>query len=253
MGLFKKFDDYKASRKRSQIEKAAKTITNAKAIKEDRFAALEYFAEEVDDPEIAVKGLLPRFEYSLEHGIADTREKELATKGILRHGKAALPILTQWIRSTNKIAWPIKILKEIGTAEEVVESLKSALNFTDVSFDQAAVDKNYDILCYLRDHKLSNFIGELKHFLNDPDERVRFSCVEVLIEQEADSIPPLLERFLSDTSAENTRLRQSVLNAFIRNHWKVANTEAFGGGMVAPGVKLNADGSLSGGVAHQGV
>ena len=37
----------------------------------------------------AVKSLLQRFDYSLEHGIRDTREKETAMKGILRFEKSA--------------------------------------------------------------------------------------------------------------------------------------------------------------------
>lgn len=243
MGIMQKYRDYQDRRRATQAEKAAKTVTNAKAIKEDRMASIQFLAD-LEDVATAVTGLLPRFEYSLEHGINDTREKELAMKGIVKHGKDVLPHITAWIKKSNRIAWPIKILKEVGDEAEIVESLKSGLNFNEVSFDQNAVDKNYDILCYLRDYDLGAFGAKLGHFLNDPDERVRFSCVEVLIEQKLPEIPILLERFLADDSSENTRVRQSVISAFISHGWKLNEPQKFESGFVAPGIKLNADGSL---------
>ena len=47
----------------------------------------EFLAQNVDDANLAVGALLNRFEYSLEHGINDSREKELALSGVVRHGK----------------------------------------------------------------------------------------------------------------------------------------------------------------------
>ena len=153
MGLFDKFKDFNEKRKVSKIQKATKHIKNAKAIKEDRWAALEYLGS-LDSAEEGVPGLLERFEYSLEHGILDTREKELAMKGIVKFGEGAVSFCQERLKSTTKIAWPIKVLKEVSSDQVVVECLESALNFDDVSFDQMAVDKNYDILCYLADYKI---------------------------------------------------------------------------------------------------
>ena len=102
---------------------------------------MEFLAQNVDDANLAVGALLNRFEYSLEHGINDSREKELALSGVVRHGKEALPNLETWLQHTSRIAWPIKAIKSIADDKVVVDCLISTLDFEDVSFDQAAVEK----------------------------------------------------------------------------------------------------------------
>ena len=92
MGLVSKYKDWKESRKVGKVAKAEKLVKNAKAIKEDRWGALEFLSD-LKQADIAVKPLLQRFEYSLEHGINDTREKELAFKGISNYGTDAIPFV----------------------------------------------------------------------------------------------------------------------------------------------------------------
>lgn len=222
--MLKKFKDYMGNRRLAKIEKAAKLIKNPKAIKEDRWAALE-FLESLDEAEQAVPALLQRFEYSLEHGINDTREKELALKGISKHGPNGLPYLKTHLGTTSRIAWPIKALKEIADEKALVETLYGVLNFNDVAFDQAAVDKNYDVLCYLRDLDCKGLSEKLCHFLKDPDERVRYAAVELIIEQNESNISASLEDFLLDHSAENRRITEAIKLAFKKNGWKVQKPE----------------------------
>lgn len=243
MSIFSGFKDFFSNRREARAEKAARTVKNPKAIKEDRWAALEFF-NSVNEPEVAIPALLARFDFSLEHGINDTREKELAMEGITRHGAAAIPIVRGHLLTTTRIAWPLKILKSVGTEQDLVDTLKASLNFTDVSFDENATDKNYDILCYLIDHKVPQFADKLAHFLNDPDERVRFAATEVLVEQDDPQIPQHLERFLSDESAENTRIRQAVINAFWKNKWTVRNPGIFPEGHIIDTLYVSPQGTL---------
>ncbi len=245
MGLFQKYQDFRESRRQKRIAKAIAMIKDRKAIRDDRAAALDFICG-LDDVSERVPALLHRFEYSLEHGINDTREKERAMEGIVEAGEAALPLVRDHLQKTRHIAWPIKILNKIASEDQVVETLKSALNFEDVSFDQAAVDKNYDILCYLRDYKLGSFTDKLTHFLKDPDERVRFAAVEAIVEQkpDEDSIAPHLEGFVSDTSSENRRIRRAVIRAYVDNGWVVQNTDVFESELVAEGIFLTKTGTL---------
>lgn len=243
MGLMQKWKELRESRSQRRFDRAVKLVRNPKAIREDRWAAIEYLSH-LDEKDKAVSGLLERFDYSLEHGINDTREKELAMKGIVRFGKEALPFVRQKISTTTRIAWPIKILKDIADENDIVATLKGSLNYNDVSFDQSAVDKNYDILCYLRDYKLGEEWKKVTHFLNDPDERVRFACVETLIEQNAPGLSEILERFVSDVSAENRRIRQAVVIAFVRNGWRLKDPSVFPEGQIEPGVLVNQQGQI---------
>lgn len=243
MGLLQKWKDLRETRSQRRFERAVKLVRNPKAIREDRWAAIEYLSH-LEEKDKSISGLLERFDYSLEHGINDTREKELAMKGIVRFGKDALPFVRQKISTTTRIAWPIKILKDIAEENDIVATLKGSLNYNDVSFDQSAVDKNYDILCYLRDYRLGDDWKKVAHFLKDPDERVRFACVETLIEQNAPGLSEVLEDFVSDVSAENRRIRQAVVLAFVRNGWRLKNPSVFPEGQIEPGVLVNAQGQI---------
>jgi hypothetical protein len=238
VGLFDKFKDMKNARNEKRASRNLASLKNPKAIKEDRWGAIEYF-ETLGDVSVAVPALLQRFEYSLEHGINDTREKEACLEAIKNYGPDAMPLVREHLQSTNRIAWPIKTLKALGEESQVVEILKSALDFNDVAFDQARVDKNYDILCYLVEYQLPNFADKLSHFLSDPDERVRFACVEVMIEQDDSQVPQFLERFLPDASSENTRIRQAVLEAFLKKSWEVKNCSIFPEGQVVGPIFIN--------------
>ncbi|MCX6129194.1 MAG: hypothetical protein NTX25_09060 [Proteobacteria bacterium] len=244
MAFFARIKDYFALRRARRIERAGKLIKNAKAIREDRWAALEYLAKDLKDAGAAIPLLLQRFEYSLEHGINDTREKELAQEGVVRFGDEAIPFLRDWLQQTSRIAWPIKCLKALGKDEIVIECLKAALNFKDVSFSQHDVDKNYDILCYLREYQVVDSIDQIAHFLNDADERVRFAAAELLIEQKTDLIKDKISVFLKDASSENRRLRQAVIQVFVDRAWQVSNPQDFAEGWIADGVRLNAKGQI---------
>lgn len=243
VGLFDKFKDMRKGRDEKRIAGALAKVKNAKAIREDRVAAIEFF-KDLDDVEVGVPALLQRFEYSLEHGINDTREKESCMKGIVAYGKDALPLVREHLMQTSRIAWPIKVLKALGEEDQVIEILKSALDFGDISFDQAKVDKNYDILCYLVEYKLPDFTGKLAHFLNDPDERVRFAATEAMIEQDDSAVPGYLEKFLGDESPDNTRIRKSVIEAFLKHRWQVKDAARFPNGQIIGPLFVGADSRL---------
>ncbi len=244
MGLLGWYKERQKAHKEKTIQKYLRVIKNHKSIRDERLVALEFFRG-YPDPNISVSALLQRFEYSLEHGINDTREKESAMEGILERGEAAFPIVREHLLKTTRIAWPIKALKQLASEEAVIQSLQDSLNYGDISFDEAGVDKNYDILCYLIEYKMPGFSKKLAHFLEDPDERVRFAATEVIMEQDDPEIPDLLEHFLSDESAENRRIHQAVVDLFLKNEWPVKDIEPFVDKQVAPGVTVNKKGILN--------
>ncbi len=225
MGLFQKIKAFRAQRQQSAVEKNQKNLQNAKAIREDRVAAIEFFCAH-KDPAIAIPALLKRFAFSLDHGIYDAREKESAFEGILAYGAAALPIVRDHVYTTSLIAWPLKIIERLATPTEMVEILEGCLDYTDVSLDPDQTDKNYDILCHLRDYPLQNPHEKMLPFLQAHDERIRYAAAEALTHQPYSlEITKILEKFLTDHSAENTRLHQIVLDAYVEQKWKVVEPE----------------------------
>ncbi len=242
--VFGMFKDYFAKRKVRQVESAGALIRRKIAIKEERMGAIEAMAH-LGNPEIAIPHLLARFDYSLEHGIQDEREKNRAMDGILGYGEGAVPIVRNHLVEKFRIAWPIKILSKLKDQNFIVAALKECLDFGDTSFNMNALEKNYDVLCYLRDYPLPGYKEKLGHFLKDPDERIRFAAVEALAEQSDEGIDQLLEPFLSDESSDNRRIREVVVNAFVGNSWKVTDQELFMEGFVIPGVRIQKDGSIT--------
>jgi HEAT repeat protein len=135
-------------------------------------------------------------------------------------------------------------LKSLATEEQVIAALEQALDFSDVRFDQAKVDKNYDILCHLIDYNHPNFIDKAAHFLNDPDERVRFAATEFLVEQKDGNAARHLERFIADTSADNIRIRQAVITAFESLRWEIKDKTGFPNGQIDGRLFVNSLGHL---------
>ena len=221
------------------IAKNQKTVQNPKAIREERVAAIEFF-KNLKDVTVAVPALLKRFEYSLDHGINDTREKESAMEGVLAFGDKALVFVKDHLIRSSRIAWPIKIFHKIGTERQVIEALEACLYIKDFDFDRDKIDKNYDILCYLRDYALPDKGEKLSPLLEALDERVRFGAAEVLITQDSPVVAEKLEHFLFDTSAENTRVHQAVVEAFLSKGWTI-RTDEIPSGALPPGLVLNRD------------
>lgn len=226
MELFDRVINYFKTRDERRNSSMAELIKNPKALREDRQSAIDHFAD-ITELAKAVPALLQRFEFSLEHGINDTREKEKCLEAIVKFGTSALPLLKDHLKKTSRIAWPIKALVRISDESVVIEALKECLDFGDISFNQEKVDKNYDILCYLADYKVPGFSNEIARFFTAHDERVRYAAVELLCLQDDPTIPSLLESFLTDDSSENTRLRQATAIAFINRGWKITNIDAW--------------------------
>ncbi len=244
MSLFKKFREFRENRRAKAVAKASKTIGYLKAMREDRAAAID-FLRSLDETEVAVPALLKRFNFSLENSILDSREKESVMEGIRVFEDKAVPFLKDFLKTSHNIAWPLKILNIIESESDFIRTLVSCLNFSDVSLDQEKTDKNYDILCYLGEYQLSEeVIKSLLPFLDVYDERMRFATVEVLLRHQYEIVPPALEKFLADHSAENTRIKQSVTEAFLANPWPIKEVASLLNKGLSAGLFINKEGRL---------
>ncbi|MFK7871865.1 MAG: hypothetical protein AB8C84_01660 [Oligoflexales bacterium] len=222
-GLMEWYRKGQTERLQRAVVKSAKVVRNSKANRDDRKDALAFFVQ-LEDVALAAPVLLDRFEYSLEHGINDTREKESAMEGLVKYKDAVLPYVEKKLLATEKIAWPIKVLMELTDEEKRVEILQNCLSLDDVALEQAKVDKNYDVLCYLADYTCVD-LKKIVPFLKDPDERVRFAAAAVVIDNSGASGPEFLENFLVDESSENRRIHRLVVEAFVDKGWPVKELE----------------------------
>ena len=243
MGLIEKVKNFSKKRKQNAFKKNSQVIKNPKAIKEDRVGAIESIAS-YEDKEAATTALLARFNFSLEHGIQDSREKEKVMNSILSFKEEAISPTLDYLKKAKSIAWPVKILSSLISEKELTRILEDTLIFGDIDFSQETVNKNYDILCHLRNHSLEDKGKKLFAFLKVHDERLRVAAVEAILDQDEEANYEKLEELLLDSSSENIRPKQAVAQKFITLKRRLKKEELFKTGFLHPDLVINKDYTL---------
>jgi len=243
--MFKSIKSFLKKRKEKSIQKAIKTLCNKKTNKDSRYAAIEKLEEEAKTNDVALIGLIKRFNFSVDHSIQDTKEKEVVKSIIIKHVPRSIPLLKNNLLKEFNISWTLQTLKESLSEEEIVQQLLSALIYDDISFSINDIEKNLEILNILRDYKQDYIYNKIKGFLESHDERIRFSTMELLAIQSPERAAKDLAIYINDESMENIRLRRRVLELYKENAWKVPNPQMYKGGKICDGIYINSKGLIS--------
>ena len=241
--LLQKYQAYVKSRRESRIESYSQLIRKLNVHKIERKGSLEFFCQLTEEPEIATRNLLKRFDFSDDNSIVDTKEKELALAGIIGFGEVVVPVLCEYLREGQRIAWPLKALRSLTDSSRVSQELFATLDSEEMAFDIHKVEKSYDILCHLADYEFAGEDKEVQkvaHFLRAKDERVRLAaaelftlqlikndCVEMKGSKKVPRYLGYIEPFVYDESAENTRIRSTVLEAYVHNQWLLRDKDRY--------------------------
>ena len=108
MGLF---DVFKGGG--SGLQKHQKRVANKRAQKHERWESIQVLASDGSDE--ALRALLTRFNVRVDPSITDGEEKNAAFLGVVQNGEAALAPVRDFLESSETLAWPLKILKELQT------------------------------------------------------------------------------------------------------------------------------------------
>ncbi|MCY4380326.1 MAG: hypothetical protein OXC40_01990 [Proteobacteria bacterium] len=261
ISLFKKLKEKYLSFRRKQEEKRinsyASLIRKLNVHKLERKAAIDFFCSLNHYPEIGVKNLLKRFDFSDDNSIVDSKEKEQALEGIIGYGEPAISLLCGYLKEGERIGWAIKALLVLTSDQRVSQELFTSLNLNEIDFDQGQVEKNYDILSHLCDFEFYGRDEDAKkvaHFLKTKDERVRLVATELMTEriipsQQGDQpvAPKFLgyvEPFVYDESPENTRVRMTVIEAYVKHGWALKDKDRFSRFRI-PGFTIHSQGLIS--------
>lgn len=212
MGLLDFFGRKSGAR---SLEKHAKRAADKRAQAPDRWVSLQSLAE-MKTPE-AVEALLQRFTFRVDPSITDQEEKELAFQGILSAGEVAVAPVRSYLEDADAIAWPVRILDEIEGEGAVVEALIGLLGEMDTEYERDP-QRKIDVLAQLEARPDPRVAEAVTPFLEDINETVRFHAAGALLAQEdaEASRDRLIELLATD---EGTRVRASVLDAFIERGW----------------------------------
>jgi hypothetical protein len=109
------------------LAKHVTRVANKRAQKHERWESIEVLASDGSDE--AIRALLTRFNIRVDPSITDGEEKNAAFLGVVQNGEAALgPVrdlgvvqngeaalgpVRDFLASSETLAWPLKILKEI--------------------------------------------------------------------------------------------------------------------------------------------
>jgi hypothetical protein len=169
-----------------------------------------------------VPQLLKRFEMVLDSGLQDTKEKEQCLNIIVSFGQASQPFVSEFLANQRRISWPIKIAEKIFSYDEYVDLLLKNLNADIAVFDEAALERNEEILLALKEvkGKENDIVNKVTSFLSSRDENVRIAALECLEEQAIESLQAqkiILDLSLIPLTDENSRFL-GIVKTIIQNH-----------------------------------
>lgn len=222
MGLFDFFGRKTSS---GAVAKHAARVANKRAQAPDRWQSIRALGE-VKSAE-AVEALLQRFTYRIDPSITDQEEKDLAMHGIISSGEVAVEPVRAFLQASESIAWPVKMLQQLVSREELVGDLLEILAEMHTDYERDP-QRKIDLIMQLEDQRDPRIREAVERFLEDANETVRFHAVQTLSGQdEADaSREPFLRRFVVE---ESVRVRVRILDACVERGWTVDEPEALAG------------------------
>jgi hypothetical protein len=209
LGIFGKKSEGSGS---SAVRKHAERVANKRAQAYDRWESIQALSQ-LRSAEAAA-ALLPRFTYYVEPSITDQEEKDAAFAGIVDAGALGLEAIVAFLKKSDSISWPLKMLDQIVPPEVVLAQLLELLAGMDVEYERDP-ERKIQILNSLseRNDKDARVPGAVVRFLGDANETVRFAAVGALVGQQAcvahkDALVACL------CSDDSVRVRNRILEAF---------------------------------------
>ncbi len=203
-------------RARSAAAKWAEAAGSKRAQNYDRQEALQELAA-LATPE-AAEALLKRFTFMIDPSITDQEEKDLAFEGILKVGGDAVPVIRAFAAKAESLAWPMKLMKELQTEEELIDELLAWLSRWDTEYAKF-IDPKLQILVALEDYRSPKIREAVEPFLEDVNDDARFAAAATVLAQDDPSSVPALVALLADE--ESIRIKNKVCDGLILRGWPV--------------------------------
>ena len=203
------------------LKKHVTRVANRRAQKHERWESIQVLAADGSDE--ALRALLMRFTVRVDPSITDGEEKNEAFQGIIQHGEAALQPVLDFLDSSETLAWPMKILRQIQSEEEVTTTLLDLLAKMDTEYERDP-QKKIDLIASFEECKDPRIVDAVMRFLDDMNETARFHAAgAILAQDEADAaLEAMTKAFLKE---ESVRVRMRMLDGYIERGWKLADVK----------------------------
>ena len=203
--------------RKGALGKHAARVANKRAQNPDRWESIQALAQ-MKTAESA-EALLKRFTFRIDPSITDQEEKDAAFHGIVETGEAAVEPVRQFLRSSDSISWPLKMLEQLLPPEKVVSELLALLDRMDTEYERDP-EKKIQLIAYLEDRKDPRIVAAVKSFLEDVNETVRFHSAGAILAQDeaAQARDEMLAAFVRE---ESVRVRARILDGFLEGEWPI--------------------------------
>ncbi|MCL2726032.1 MAG: HEAT repeat domain-containing protein [Polyangiaceae bacterium] len=220
MGLFNLFKSKSGvggeKRANSAASKWADTAGNKRAQAYDRQEAIAELCK-MGTAE-AAEGLMRRFSFAIDPSITDQEEKDAAFEGVVAAGHVAIEPVRAFVAKAESLAWPMRIMKELMTDDQLVEEYITWLSRWDTEYSKF-VDPKLQILAELEEYEHPSIREAVEPFLQDVNEPARFHAVAATFAQRDPASIPLLVNALIDD--ESVRVRIKIADTFASLGWEI--------------------------------
>jgi hypothetical protein len=203
------------------LSKHAERVLDKRAMSPDRFASIEFLCK--TGTQDSWRSVLPRFNFTVDPSITDREEKQYIFDSVVAAPENAVEPICDYLRSTDSLNWPVKMLRKIVDRERLVSELLALLEPFDTGYSRNA-DRKGQIIAELESEQDERVPQAIVPFLRDFTEDVRFHAVRTLFGQgnEALSIEPLAKLLIEDDSA---RIRTTVIDGLLETKWRVGEPQ----------------------------
>jgi hypothetical protein len=182
----------------------------------DRIEAIEALARAPSADSAAA--LLRRFTFHIDPSITDQEEKEIAHRGILAAGEAAIEPIRNFCVKAESLSWPLKILKELVPPEGYSAELVSLLDRFDTEYARNTEPKQ-QLLAELEQKPMPEARAAAERFLDDVSEPVRFvAAAAVLAHNDQASVAPLVNTLVGE---ESVRVKNRIADGLAFRSWVI--------------------------------
>jgi hypothetical protein len=182
----------------------------------DRLEALEALAR-IPTAESAA-GLLRRFSFYIDPSSTDQEEKDVATRGILNAGEAAIEPIRAYCLKAESLTWPLKILKELVPTDRYRQELLQMLERFDTEYARN-VDPKQQLIAELEHYHTPEVRLAVERFMEDVNEVIRFVAVTTVFAQEdGASVEPLVKTLVSE---ESVRVKNRISEGLASRGWAI--------------------------------
>ncbi len=221
MGVFdifskKKGESVPPRKSEREIAKLRKLIGNKMSQNYDRQQAIEELGR-MGTAE-AAGALLRRFDWTLDPSITDQEEKEAACQGLISTGEVALEPIRKYCVRAESLTWPLRILQQIASEDQIVDELLGVLDEFDTEYTRNPEPKE-QLIATLEEYPSEDVRVAVEPFLQDASEPVRFRAATTTFAMNNEqSVPALLEALNEE---ESLRVKNRLAQGLAERGWKI--------------------------------